>query len=52
MQPDAILRVVVGGETIVDHGKLTRVDEREIVARVRETTREWRAATEDASVPS
>ena len=52
MQPEAILRVIVGGETIVDHGKLTMVDEREIVAKVRETTREWQPATEDASVPS
>ena len=30
------IRVIVGGETIVEHGRSTRVDEREIVARVRE----------------
>jgi 5-methylthioadenosine/S-adenosylhomocysteine deaminase len=41
MQPDAIARVVVGGETIVERGTLTRVDETEIVARVREVTAGW-----------
>ena len=41
MQPDAIARVVVGGETIVERGKLTRVDEAEIVSRVREVTAGW-----------
>jgi hypothetical protein len=35
MQPDAIARVIVGGETIVERGRLTRVDEREIVGKVR-----------------
>jgi 5-methylthioadenosine/S-adenosylhomocysteine deaminase len=42
MQPDAIRRVVVGGETIVEDGRLTRVDETEIVAKVAEATKGWR----------
>jgi 5-methylthioadenosine/S-adenosylhomocysteine deaminase len=41
MQPDAIERVLVGGETVVERGRLTGVDEPEIVARVRETTEGW-----------
>jgi 5-methylthioadenosine/S-adenosylhomocysteine deaminase len=41
MQPDAIARVLVGGETVVDGGRLTGIDEAEIVARVRETTEGW-----------
>ena len=41
MQPDAIARVLVGGETVVERGRLTTVDEAEIVARVRETTEGW-----------
>jgi 5-methylthioadenosine/S-adenosylhomocysteine deaminase len=43
MQPEAIVRVIVGGETIVERGRLTRTDESEIVARVREATRDWPA---------
>jgi 5-methylthioadenosine/S-adenosylhomocysteine deaminase len=43
MQPDAIARVLVGGETVVERGKLTNVDEAEIVARVAETTEGWTA---------
>jgi 5-methylthioadenosine/S-adenosylhomocysteine deaminase len=41
MQPDAIARVLVGGETVVEGGRLTGIDEAEIVARVRETTEGW-----------
>jgi 5-methylthioadenosine/S-adenosylhomocysteine deaminase len=41
MQPDAIRRVIVGGETIVEDGRLTRVDQREIVAKVAKTTKGW-----------
>src|SRR5712691_4441532 len=41
MQPDAIRRVIVGGETIVEDGRLTRVDEAEIAAKVREVTVGW-----------
>jgi 5-methylthioadenosine/S-adenosylhomocysteine deaminase len=42
MQPDAIRRVIVGGETIVEEGSLTRVDEAEIRAGVARATRDWR----------
>lgn len=42
MQPEAIQRVIVGGETIVEDGRLTRVDEREIAAKVRQVTGSWR----------
>jgi 5-methylthioadenosine/S-adenosylhomocysteine deaminase len=48
MQPDAIRRVVVGGETIAEDGRLTRVDEREVVAKVREVTAGWEPVTRDA----
>jgi 5-methylthioadenosine/S-adenosylhomocysteine deaminase len=48
MQPEAISRVVVGGETIVESGRLTRLDEREIVARVRAVTGGWEPAMRDA----
>jgi 5-methylthioadenosine/S-adenosylhomocysteine deaminase len=41
MQPDAIARVIVGGETVVERGRLVKVDEAEIVARVREATEGW-----------
>jgi 5-methylthioadenosine/S-adenosylhomocysteine deaminase len=41
MQPDAIRRVMVGGETIAEDGRLVRVDEREIVAKVAEVTKGW-----------
>jgi 5-methylthioadenosine/S-adenosylhomocysteine deaminase len=41
MQPGAIRRVVVGGVTIVEDGRLLTMDEREIVARVREVTTGW-----------
>ncbi len=44
MQPAAIRRVIVGGETIVQDGVLTNVDEAELGARVREVTRGWRPA--------
>ena len=43
MQTDAIRRVMVGGETIVEDGRLTRVDETEIVANVAEATKGWEA---------
>jgi 5-methylthioadenosine/S-adenosylhomocysteine deaminase len=41
MQPDAILRVIVAGEPIVERGRLLRVDAGEIVAKVREATAGW-----------
>jgi 5-methylthioadenosine/S-adenosylhomocysteine deaminase len=44
MQPTAIRRVIVGGETVVEQGRLTRVDERDLVARIREITSGWEPA--------
>ena len=41
MQPEAIRKVIVGGVTVVEQGRLLTVDEREIVARVREVTAGW-----------
>ncbi|MFN8232016.1 MAG: amidohydrolase family protein [Actinomycetota bacterium] len=41
MQPDAIARVLVGGEPIVERGELTRVDEAELVSRVNAITDGW-----------
>ena len=41
MQPEAIRQVIVAGETIVENGQLTRVDEREVAARVRQLTATW-----------
>lgn len=47
MQPEAIQKVIVAGETIVEGGRLTKVDEREIVAKVREVTAGWEPASRD-----
>ena len=44
MQPRAIRRVLVGGEPIVEDGRLLKVDEREIVSRVRKVTGDWEPA--------
>jgi 5-methylthioadenosine/S-adenosylhomocysteine deaminase len=41
MQPDAIQRVIVGGETVVEEGRLLRTDPAAIVAQVAEVTRGW-----------
>jgi 5-methylthioadenosine/S-adenosylhomocysteine deaminase len=41
MQPTAIERVMVVGETLVERGRLTRMDPAEIRARVAEVTRKW-----------
>jgi 5-methylthioadenosine/S-adenosylhomocysteine deaminase len=41
MQPEAIHRVIVGGETVVEDGRLMRVDESEIVSKVRAVTSGW-----------
>ena len=43
MQPDAIRRVIVGGETVVEDGRLAGVDGGELVAKVAETTKGWEA---------
>jgi len=48
MQPDAIKKVIVGGETIAENGRLTSVDEKEIVAKVRQVTAGWEPAAKDA----
>jgi len=45
MQPGAIKRVIVGGETVVEEGRLTRVDHREITAKVAEVTTGWAGPT-------
>jgi 5-methylthioadenosine/S-adenosylhomocysteine deaminase len=47
MQPEAIARVVVAGETIAERGRLTRVDEGEIVAKVAEVTAGWHPVQHD-----
>ncbi|MFL5766848.1 MAG: amidohydrolase family protein, partial [Actinomycetota bacterium] len=41
MRPDAIRRVLVGGEPVVEGGKLVNVDEEEIRSRVGALTRGW-----------
>lgn len=41
MQPDAIARVIVGGEIVVEEGRLVKADEAEIVARANEVTAGW-----------
>jgi 5-methylthioadenosine/S-adenosylhomocysteine deaminase len=41
MQPEAIRRVIVGGETIAEDGRLTRVESSEIASKVREVTAGW-----------
>jgi 5-methylthioadenosine/S-adenosylhomocysteine deaminase len=51
MQPQAIRRVLVGGEPIVEDGRLVRLDEREIAARVKTLTNDWEPA-EAAAVRS
>ena len=48
MQPEAIRRVIVNGEVVAEGGRLTRVDEREIAARVQELTAGWQPAEPDA----
>jgi 5-methylthioadenosine/S-adenosylhomocysteine deaminase len=48
MQPEAIRKVIVGGETIAENGRLAKVDEKEIVAKVREVTARWEPASREA----
>ena len=45
MQPRAIRRVIVGGETIVEDGRLARIDHREIAAKVADVTKGWEPPT-------
>ena len=42
MSPQAVTDVWVHGERVVDGGRLARVDERALVARVSALTRDWR----------
>jgi 5-methylthioadenosine/S-adenosylhomocysteine deaminase len=46
MQPDAVRRVIVGGQVVVEQGRLTGLDERELVAQVGAVTAGWEPATE------
>jgi 5-methylthioadenosine/S-adenosylhomocysteine deaminase len=41
MQPDAIARVIVGGEAVVERGRLVNLDESELRARVSKVTADW-----------
>lgn len=41
MQPSAVARVVVGGEAVVERGRLTRLDAAEVRRRVADATRGW-----------
>jgi len=41
MSPRAIHRVVVGGNTVFCDDETTRIPQREIVAKVRQVTRNW-----------
>jgi 5-methylthioadenosine/S-adenosylhomocysteine deaminase len=52
MQPDAIARVIVRGEVVVERGRLANADEAEIVARVRETTGAWDRPATPVSPPA
>ena len=42
MSPQAVTDVWVHGERVVDRGRLTRVSEADLLARVRALTRDWR----------
>jgi len=42
MSPQAITDVWVHGERVVDEGRLTRLSQDELVARVAALTRDWR----------
>jgi 5-methylthioadenosine/S-adenosylhomocysteine deaminase len=52
MQPDAIARVIVNGETLVERGRLTRIDEAEILAKVREATQGYGVLEPAGASPS
>jgi 5-methylthioadenosine/S-adenosylhomocysteine deaminase len=49
MQPDAITKVIVGGQPLFEHGRLTRVDELDIVRAAAEITKDW-PTTHDALI--
>ncbi len=48
MQPEAIRQVIVGGEAVAQNGRLTRVDEHEIVMKVQGLTSRWEPVPRDA----
>ncbi len=50
MQPGAIRRVIVGGQAIVEEGRLLRVDAHDVVAKVQEATRGWPALEASAAL--
>ena len=41
MQPTAIAKVMVGGEVVVDGGRLTRVDRSDLLRRIEDVTKAW-----------
>lgn len=41
MQPTAVAKVMIGGEVVVDDGRLARIDPSEVRARVEEATSGW-----------
>jgi len=41
MQPTAIAKVMVGGEVVVDGGRLTRVDQSDRLRRIEDVTKAW-----------
>ena len=45
MQPEAIRRVIVGGETVAEDGRPTRVDPAELRATIAETTKGWESSS-------
>ena len=51
LQPTAVARVVVGGELVVDAGRLTRVDAAEVRSLVEATTSGWARPTAPIPAP-
>jgi 5-methylthioadenosine/S-adenosylhomocysteine deaminase len=41
MQPTAIAKVMVGGEVVVDRGRLARVDQSDLLRRIEKVTKAW-----------
>ena len=41
MQPTAIAKVIVGGEVVVERGRLTRVDHHDLLRRIEDVTKPW-----------
>ncbi|MDQ4058916.1 MAG: amidohydrolase family protein, partial [Actinomycetota bacterium] len=49
MQPTAIAKVMVGGEVVVEHGRLTRVDHNDLLRRIDDVTKAWTRPKVDIS---